>query len=116
MGPETRSHQPDEMACFSLLEPAPPVLAPRLGRLAVAGRTPLRTPHYVAITSRGAVSHVSHDVMRDHTSISSLYIGLEDCTCCSLISVDLTIVKPVVSVLSMPASSNDIRSPGPAQS
>ncbi|KAL2010578.1 hypothetical protein VTN00DRAFT_6385 [Thermoascus crustaceus] len=78
MGPETRPQTPDEMACFTLLEPAPPVLAPRLGRLAVAGRKPLRTPHYVAITSRGTVPHVAHDVMRGHTSISSLYIGLED--------------------------------------
>lgn len=80
MGPETRPQTPDEMARFNLLEPAPPVLAPRLGRLAVAGRKPLHTPHYVAITSRGTVPHVAHDVMRDHTSISSLYIGLEDCT------------------------------------
>jgi hypothetical protein len=65
---------------FSLLGSAAAVLAPRLGRLSIAGRKPISTPNYVPLTSRGAVPHLSHDVMRDNTSISSLFIGLEDCT------------------------------------
>lgn len=65
---------------FNLLKPAAaPVLSPRLGRVTVEGRKPISTPHYVPLTSRGAVSHLTQDVVRDHTSISSLYVGLEDC-------------------------------------
>lgn len=65
---------------FSLLGSAAPVLAPRVGSLALAGRKTLSTPHYVAPTSRGAVPHIAHDLMRKETAINSLYIGLEDCT------------------------------------
>lgn len=64
---------------FSLLQPAPSVLAPRVGKFAVPGRKAIQTPHYVAITSRGSVPHLTHDVVRDHTTIGSLYFGLEDC-------------------------------------
>jgi hypothetical protein len=69
---------PDNL--FSLLHPAPRILAPRLGKLAVPGRKPLSTPHHLATTSRGIVPHLTHDVMRDHTSIGGLYMALEDCT------------------------------------
>ncbi|EFW16060.1 hypothetical protein D8B26_006213 [Coccidioides posadasii str. Silveira] len=68
----------DEMHGFTLLNSAPSILAPRLGRLCLKGRKPIQTPHYVPITSRGAVPHVSHDTMRDHMSVQSLYAGLED--------------------------------------
>ncbi|KKK14507.1 tRNA-guanine transglycosylase family protein [Aspergillus ochraceoroseus] len=67
------------MLKFSLLHPgAASVLTPRLGQLAVAGRKTIATPNYIPLTSRGVVSHVSHDVLRDSTSISSMFIGLED--------------------------------------
>lgn len=69
-----------EMLNFALLNPATPsILSPRLGRLAI-GTKALNTPHYIPLTSRGAVPHLSHDVVRDHTSIGSIYLGLEDCT------------------------------------
>lgn len=52
---------------------------PRLGRLCLQGRTPMETPHYVAVGSRGAVPHLSQDMMRYNTSISAMYTALEDC-------------------------------------
>ena len=51
----------------------------RLGNLKLPQRTPMHTPNYVAITSRGAVSHLSQDMMRDQTLISGVYVALEDC-------------------------------------
>ena len=84
MGSETPSQHPEEMfkinLDFSVLNPSTnPILAPRLGRLGVASRKPVATPHYIPLTSRGVVPHLTHDVVRDQTAISSLYIGLEDC-------------------------------------
>ncbi|OJJ33005.1 hypothetical protein ASPWEDRAFT_115243 [Aspergillus wentii DTO 134E9] len=70
---------PDKMASFTILSPAAaPVLAPRLGKLAIAGRKAVSTPHYIPLTTRGAVPHITHDLMRDQTEIGSLYVGLED--------------------------------------
>ncbi|KAJ5563003.1 hypothetical protein N7535_002551 [Penicillium sp. DV-2018c] len=63
---------------FTLLASTAPVLTPRVGKLAIAGRKTLATPHHVPLTSRGTVPHVAHDVMRQHTGINSLYAGLED--------------------------------------
>ncbi|CAI7652716.1 unnamed protein product [Penicillium bialowiezense] len=63
---------------FSLLESAAPILAPRVGKLALPARKAISTPHHVPLTSRGTVPHIAHDVMRDHTAINSLYAGLED--------------------------------------
>ncbi|KAJ6053116.1 uncharacterized protein N7446_009128 [Penicillium canescens] len=63
---------------FNLLGSAAPVLAPRVGQLSIPGRKAITTPHHVPLTSRGTVPHIAHDVMRDHTAISNLYIGLED--------------------------------------
>ncbi|KAL2863330.1 tRNA-ribosyltransferase family protein [Aspergillus lucknowensis] len=78
MGSESLSQSLNEMLKFTLLGSAASVLAPRLGTLAIAGRKSLSTPHYVPLTSRGMVPHLAHDVMRDSTSIGSLFIGLED--------------------------------------
>lgn len=69
-----------DMINFTLLSSSEPVMAPRLGHLAVTGRKAISTPHYLPVTTRGAVPHVTHDMMRDQTTISSLYVGLEDCT------------------------------------
>lgn len=52
---------------------------PRIGRLIFQGRDPIDTPHYVAISSRGAVPHLSQDMMRENTSIRALYTAVEDC-------------------------------------
>lgn len=66
---------------FSVLGPAAPVLAPRAGTLAIASRKTLSTPHYLPVTSRGVVPHISHDNVRKETAINGLYVGLEDCKC-----------------------------------
>lgn len=74
MDPEALS----PMVTFAL-SPAAPILAPRVGSLAIAGRKPLTTPHYLPLSSRGTMPHISHDVLRDHTALNSVYVGLEDC-------------------------------------
>lgn len=69
-----------ETVNFNLLNLATaPVMAPRLGKMAIAGRKAISTPHYIPLSTRGAVAHIAHDIMRDQTTISSLYVGLEDC-------------------------------------
>lgn len=72
---------PSNMVSFNILGSPASIMAPRTGSLSIAGRKALSTPHYIPLTTRGSVPHIAHDVMRDQTSISSLYIGLEDCTC-----------------------------------
>ncbi|KAK3068807.1 hypothetical protein LTR53_013333 [Teratosphaeriaceae sp. CCFEE 6253] len=68
---------PDEM--FSLIRAtATQHLAPRLGRLSLANRKAMETPHYLAITSRGVVPHITQDTYIRDTSISGVYVGLED--------------------------------------
>lgn len=52
---------------------------PRLGRLACQGRNSIETPHYLAITSRGSVPHLSQDVVNENTAINGVYTALEDC-------------------------------------
>ena len=51
----------------------------RQGNLLVPGRKTIQTPHYCALSSRGVVSHLSQDTMKEHTSIAGLYTALEDC-------------------------------------
>jgi hypothetical protein len=53
---------------------------PRLGRLAL-NKVTIDTPSFIAPASRGAVPHLSHDNLRDHTDIKGIYVALEDCTC-----------------------------------
>ncbi|MCJ1468863.1 hypothetical protein MMC07_007493 [Pseudocyphellaria aurata] len=50
----------------------------RRGNVHVPGRKTIQTPHYLALSSRGIVSHLSQDTMREHTSITGLYTALED--------------------------------------
>ncbi|KAL4913129.1 tRNA-guanine(15) transglycosylase-like protein [Aspergillus aurantiobrunneus] len=78
MGSDTLLRPPNEILNFNILGSSAAVLSPRLGRLAIAGRKPISTPHYIPLTSRGVVPHLAHDVMHDNTSIGSLFIGLED--------------------------------------
>lgn len=80
MATDIPSDQPEKMLSFSLLSHSPTQLAPRLGRLSRVGRKPILTPGYLPITSRGVLPHVSHDNIKEHMSIGSLYVALEDCT------------------------------------
>lgn len=52
---------------------------PRLGTMSKRGRSTIQTPHYFALSSRGAVPHISQDMMRDHTATMGIYSALEDC-------------------------------------
>ena len=52
---------------------------PRLGNLTFPNRVAMETPHYLPVSSRGAVPHVTQDNMRDHTGLKSMYAALEDC-------------------------------------
>jgi hypothetical protein len=62
---------------------------PRLGTMSMRGRSTVQTPHYFALSSRGAVPHISQDMMHDHTAIMSIYCALEDCEPLSWISMPL---------------------------
>ena len=65
---------------FRILSRADPsVVGPRLGLLAVLGRKHLETPNFVAITSRGAVPHITPDLISSQTNIGGVHMALEDC-------------------------------------
>lgn len=69
----------NSMLTFTLINPSLFTSGPRLGKLIRFGRRAVETPHYVAITSRGVVPHISQDILQKHTMVSSIYLGLEDC-------------------------------------
>ncbi|CAK7198284.1 hypothetical protein SEUCBS139899_000944 [Sporothrix eucalyptigena] len=52
--------------------------APRLGSLALPGRTPVATPAFFAVTSRGAVPHVTPDNIARTDIVNGAYFALED--------------------------------------
>lgn len=68
---------PDEM--FTIIKAASNGLGQRLGKLALSGRKAIETPHYLGITSRGVIPHITQDNFARSTSISGVYVGLEDC-------------------------------------
>ena len=71
---------------FEVLKPA--ILdgsAARLGRLAIACRRSLETPNFFAVTSRGAVPHITPDNVSKHLQIGGAYMALEDCKFYSVI-------------------------------
>jgi len=51
----------------------------RLGRLASSGGRTVDTPNFFAITSRGAVPHVTPDNLSANVPVGGAYIALEDC-------------------------------------
>ena len=51
----------------------------RLGRLVFAGRAAVETPTYIAVTSRGAIPHLTPDNVSKHMSVGGVYMALEDC-------------------------------------
>ena len=71
--------QPSKLVVFEHLSKEAGAHGPRLGHLSFQGRAIIDTPHLVAVSSRGAVPHLSQDTMRDNTSIKAVYIALEDC-------------------------------------
>lgn len=75
--------EPPEMASqriFRTLSPAAgDGCAPRLGRLALPGRSAIDTPNYTSFTSRGVVPHLTPDVVSQYTTLPSAYMALEDC-------------------------------------
>ncbi|KAL1877110.1 hypothetical protein VTK73DRAFT_8847 [Phialemonium thermophilum] len=52
--------------------------AARLGRLALPQRKAIDTPDFVAVTSRGAVPHITPDNLSRHVNAAGAYIALED--------------------------------------
>ena len=65
----------------------------RHGRLSCLDRREVETPTYIALSSRGAVPHLSQDTARDNTALAGLHTALEDCECshqnCSMFIQDL---------------------------
>lgn len=51
----------------------------RLGQLSRKNRGVIDTPHYIPVTSRGVVPHLSQDMLRKHTDVKGAYVALEDC-------------------------------------
>ncbi|CAK7211192.1 hypothetical protein SBRCBS47491_001030 [Sporothrix bragantina] len=51
---------------------------PRMGLLALSGRKPLATPAFFAVTSRGAVPHVTPDNIVRTDLVNGAYFALED--------------------------------------
>jgi hypothetical protein len=70
----------DHVDMFSIVKATSATLSPRLGRLSLPGRNAIETPHYLGLTSRGVVPHLSQDNFAQLTSISGVYAALEDCT------------------------------------
>lgn len=71
---------PPEMIEFTLLKTTG-ALAPRLGRISLAGRKTILTPAFIGNTSRGVIPHVSQDNFRKSVDVSGVYVPLEDCSC-----------------------------------
>lgn len=53
--------------------------AARLGKLSLPGKKVIDTPNFFAVTSRGAVPHLTPDNLSRHTSVSGVYMAFEDC-------------------------------------
>lgn len=64
---------------FTILKSATEATRARLGRLTCKDRRAIETPHYIGITSRGVIPHLSQDTMARKTHLRGVYIALEDC-------------------------------------
>ncbi|KAI0376146.1 tRNA-guanine transglycosylase [Hypomontagnella monticulosa] len=53
-------------------------VGPRAGRLSLPKRPPIDTPNFIGITSRGAIPHMTPDVISKHANLSGSYMALED--------------------------------------
>lgn len=74
-----RARLTSSMCSFKLESPGLCASNLRIGCLSFQDRVQLETPHYVAVSSRGAVPHLSQDMMRGNTRINAIYAALEDC-------------------------------------
>ncbi|KAI4132342.1 MAG: hypothetical protein LQ347_002622 [Umbilicaria vellea] len=70
-----------EIFSFAIQSSPPSDSGPRCGTLSFPNRAPIATPHYLALSSRGAVPHMTQDTMRSSTSITGIYAALEDSGC-----------------------------------
>lgn len=52
---------------------------PRVGQLALPKRKRIDTPNFFALSSRGAIPHMTPDVISKHTELNGSYMALEDC-------------------------------------
>ena len=81
MSSDDSSHKldqlPSEMLEFVLLKTTG-ALAPRLGRISLAGRKTVLTPGFIGNTSRGVIPHVSPDNFQK-VNLHGVYVPLEDC-------------------------------------
>jgi queuine tRNA-ribosyltransferase subunit QTRTD1 len=77
MAKTTPGQAPAEM--FTIIKSTTANLSPRLARLSLPGRDVIETPHYLGLTSRGVIPHLSQDNFARQTSISGVYAALEDC-------------------------------------
>lgn len=53
-------------------------VAARLGTLKLAKSAPLETPNFIDITSRGAIPHLTTDVLTKHVQVNGAYMAIED--------------------------------------
>ena len=74
-----RARLSSSICSFKLESPDLCANNPRIGRLFFQNRMQIETPYYVAVSSRGAVPHLSQDMVRDNTRINAMYTALEDC-------------------------------------
>ena len=51
----------------------------RLGRLIIPKRKTIETPNFIPPTSRGAIPHLTPDVLQRHVPVTGAYYALEDC-------------------------------------
>ncbi|KAI1214702.1 tRNA-guanine transglycosylase [Annulohypoxylon truncatum] len=51
---------------------------PRVGRLALPKRKKIDTPNFFGLTSRGAIPHMTPDVIAKYTELNGTYMALED--------------------------------------
>lgn len=52
---------------------------PRVGQMTLPKRGCIDTPNFFALASRGAVPHMTPDVISKHTELNGSYMALEDC-------------------------------------
>ncbi|GAB0133383.1 hypothetical protein EsDP_00001794 [Epichloe bromicola] len=79
---EARAHESTEMPARIMFEILETTITDgciaRLGRLSIPGRRRIDTPNYTAITSRGAIPHLTPDNVTKYTNFTSAYMALED--------------------------------------
>jgi hypothetical protein len=51
----------------------------RTGKLTLKGRKGFDTPNFLGICSRGAIPHITPDVLSEHTEVEGVHMALEDC-------------------------------------